>query len=78
MEDPDAESGLETAQYFVNIRPIFCDVEAPFAKDEVYVVSFDCGQSDNGVYVGVGAENVGVVDVVVGFGEGAGLEDGLL
>lgn len=28
-------------------------------------MSFDLGQSDNGVYVGVGAENVEVVEVEV-------------
>ena len=41
----------------------------------MYAVPLDFGQSDNGVYVGVGAENVEIVEVV---GDGVGDDELLL
>lgn len=63
----------------MKVRPAPCGTEPcePVEYWEVYVVSFDLGQSDNAVYVGVGAENV-VAAAVVAFvvvGEGDELDD---
>lgn len=43
-------------QWSVNVRPADDDAELDLACVEMYVVSFACGQSDKGLYVGVGAE----------------------
>ena len=61
-------SGPARSQYLVNVMPggVPSWVEA---NEDVYVVPFDAGQSDKGVYVGVGALNV-VDDAFVNVGLG--------
>ena len=57
---------MEKSQYLVNVCFGAPGSLMLLLYSEVYNVSFDAGQSESAVYVGVGAENV---DVVVGLGD---------